>query len=79
MQLMKYTKNLTKKNLETWWVVYLITTLNNCRFRRKCDHLAFRSAPNCTGITTNTNKNRNWTKSLVLRFGTSSKETVIQR
>ena len=76
-QLMKYTKNWTK-NRKTWWIVYLITTLNICRFRRKFDHLAFRSAPNCTEITKNTDKNRNWAKSLVLRFWTSSKETVIQ-
>ena len=36
VQLMKYTKNWTK-NQNTWWVVYLITTLNICRFRRKSE------------------------------------------
>ena len=77
VQLMKYTKNWTK-NQNTWWVVYLITTLNICRFRRKLDHLAFRSAQDCIWTTKNRDKNRTGTKSLVLRFWTFSKETVIQ-
>ena len=50
------------------WNVYLITTLNIGRFRRKLDHPASRSVQDCTGIVKNTSKNRNLTKSLFLRF-----------
>ena len=76
---MRYFEGFHNSYNTIWWGVYLITTPNTCRFRRKLDHLAFRSAQDCSGIAKNRDKNRSWTKSPVLHFWTSSNETFIQR